>query len=88
MKNNIGRRFYTQVLTNIVYSALIACLFRWKQGALDVKKVLPAIFSGCAAAALFSLAGLHLNTELLKKAFGLLLLFTGIRELRYRPREP
>ena len=26
MKNNIGRRFYTQVLTNIVYSALIACL--------------------------------------------------------------
>lgn len=26
MKNNIGRRFYTQVLTNIVYSTLIACL--------------------------------------------------------------
>lgn len=26
MKNNIGRRFYTQVLSNIVYSTLIACL--------------------------------------------------------------
>ncbi len=26
MKNNIGRRFYTQVITNILYSTFIACL--------------------------------------------------------------
>ena len=26
MKNNIGRRFYTQVIVNILYSAVIACL--------------------------------------------------------------
>ncbi len=26
MKNNIGRRFYTQVVVNILYSAVIACL--------------------------------------------------------------
>ena len=26
MKNNIGRRFYTQVIVNILYSTVIACL--------------------------------------------------------------
>ena len=30
-------------------SALVACLFRWKQGRLDIKKVLPAIISGSIA---------------------------------------
>lgn len=67
-------------------SALIACLFRRKQGVLDFRKILPAIAAGCAAAALFSWVGLQLNTGLLKKAFGILLLFTGIRELTYKPK--
>ena len=26
MKNNIGGRFYTQVIVNILYSTMIACL--------------------------------------------------------------
>ena len=26
MKNNIGGRFYTQVITNILYSTMVACL--------------------------------------------------------------
>lgn len=67
-------------------SALIACLFRRKQGVLDFRKILPAIAAGCAAAALFSWVGLQLNTRLLKKAFGILLLFTGLRELTYKPK--
>lgn len=69
-------------------AAVIACLFRWKQGKLDFKKVLPAILSGCAAALVFSWLGTRMDTTLLKKLFGVLLLFTGFRELFYRPRKP
>lgn len=67
-------------------SAFVACLFRWKQGTLDIRRVLPAILSGCAAAALFSWLGLALDTALLKKAFGILLIVTGIREFTYKVR--
>ena len=68
-------------------SALIACLFRWKQGAIRWKKILPAMVSGCIAAALFSWLGGMFQIELLKKLFGGLLILTGLRELFYRPRE-
>ena len=68
-------------------SALIACIFRWKQGAIQWKKILPAMVSGCIAAALFSWLGGMFQIELLKKLFGGLLILTGLRELFYRPRE-
>lgn len=76
-------------LMNLLFflpSALVACLFRWKQGALEVKKILPAILSGCVAAAVGSWLSLRLEMELLKKLFGGLLILTGIRELMYRPK--
>ena len=68
-------------------SALVACFFRWKQGAIDLKKILPAIVSGCVGAALFSWLGGYMDLNLLKKLFGILLIMTGLRELFYRPRE-
>ncbi len=68
-------------------SALVSTVFRWKQGALDFKKILPAILSGCVAAAAFSLLGRSLDMALLKKLFGGLLLITGIRELLYKPKK-
>lgn len=68
-------------------SALIACLFRAKQGTLVIRRVLPAILSGCIAAVLFSFLGFSLDTQLLRKAFGVLLLITGLRELLYQPKE-
>ena len=68
-------------------SALIASLFRWKQGKLDIKKVLPAIICGCISAGIFSMVGKLMNVSLLKKLFGVLLLATGIRELLYNPRK-
>lgn len=68
-------------------SAVIASIFRWKQGALDIKKVLPAIIAGCASAACFSLISKQIDITLIKKLFGILLLLTGIRELFYRPRK-
>ncbi len=65
-----------------VPAALVACLFRWRQGKLEWSHVLPGILAGCASAWFF--AGLGLETDLLKKLFGVLLLFTGCRELMYR----
>lgn len=67
-------------------SAAIACWFRWKQGLLLWKTSLPAIVSGCIAAALFTGIGSRLDLNLMKKLFGGLLLFTGIRELFWKPK--
>ena len=67
-------------------SACIACLLRWKQGALHFRPLLPAILAGCAAAALASWVSAAVDTSLLRKPFGILLLATGLRELLYRPK--
>lgn len=67
-------------------SALVSCIFRWHQGQLQLKSILPAITAGCLSAALMSWAGNHIDTLILKKLFGLLLLGIGIKELLYRPR--
>ena len=61
--------------------AVIASLIRWKQGTLKVKTALPAIIFGCISAAIFTLFRDRIETHLLKKIFGVLLLFTGAREL-------
>ena len=71
-----------------VPSALIACRYRWKQGGLMIKKILPAIVAGSISAAVFALFAGQWDTALLKKAFGVLLLFTGVRELFYKPKQP
>ena len=62
-------------------AAFIASLFRWKQGTLKLSRVFPAILAGCISAAIFSVATNHINTEVTKKVFGLLLLFAGSKEL-------
>lgn len=64
-------------------SALIAGYFRWRQGAISFRKILPAILCGCAAALAFSLLSRNIDTSLLKKLFGVLLIATGIRELLF-----
>ena len=68
-------------------SALAASFFRWKQGALDLKRISPAILSGCLFAGVFSWIGMNLDTSLLRKLFGILLIFTGIRELTFKPKK-
>lgn len=65
-------------------SAAIAVIFHHKNGTLQVKTVLPGMLAGCAAAAIFSHIGFRLDMGLLKKLFGVLLLFTGARELMYK----
>lgn len=66
-------------------AAAVSCIFRWKQGILDFKKVVPAIAAGCLAAILGTFLADIINTEKIKKAFGILLLITGIREIWYKP---
>ena len=68
-------------------TALISCLFRRSQGSLELKKILPAIVCGTASAALFCMVSKGIDLTFLKKGFGVLLLFTGLRELFYRPRK-
>lgn len=68
-------------------SSIICTLFRWRQGKLDIKKILPAIICGCIASLTFSYIGSHLDISLLKKLFGVLLILTALRELTYKPRK-
>lgn len=67
-------------------SAIIACFFRMKQGCIQIRAILPAVIAGSIAAALFSWLSTGLDTALLKKLFGILLLLTGLRELLYKPK--
>lgn len=67
--------------------AVVASFFRWKQGSLDLTRILPAVIAGCISAAVFSAISYAVDTALLKKLFGVLLLLTGFRELLYRPRK-
>lgn len=64
--------------------ALVATVFRWKQSRADLRLALPAVAAGLLGALLGNFLGPSLNGELLKKAFGVLFLITGIRELRFK----
>ena len=67
--------------------ALVAAAFRWNQGTLPFRKILPAILTGALSALAFSLFSQNLDLDLLKKLFGMLLIVTGLREIFYKPKE-
>ena len=67
-------------------AAVVSCFFRWKQGAVDIRKILPAVIAGCIAVVLANVLSRNLDTEVLKKLFGGLLILTGLRELFYKPK--
>ena len=64
--------------------ALGSLLVRRGQKA-PLRKLLPAMAADCAAA--YFCSRLELDTSLLGKLFGGLLIVTGLRELFYRPKE-
>ena len=66
--------------------SLIATAFRWRQGSIHIRTILPAIVTGCVGAIAGTWIAGHIHLELLRKLFGGLLIVTGIRELFYRPR--
>lgn len=65
-------------------SAVIACYLRWRNGGVNISRLLPAMIAGSLSAALFSWLCTGWNSDLLKKSFGVLLLITGGKELFYR----
>lgn len=67
-------------------SALTAIAFRRKSDGFSVKDVIPAILPGCIAAGIFSVISSHMDMNVLKKVFGIILLLVGLKELFYRPR--
>ncbi len=67
--------------------AVISTALRLKNKKLSFSKVWPAALCGCVGAALAYFMGNVIDTAVLKKLFGGLLLATGIRELLYRPRK-
>lgn len=67
-------------------TALISTVFHHKQGSVKIRKVLPAIVCACIAAGLFTTISKQIDTTLIKKLFGGILIITGLRELFYRPR--
>lgn len=82
LPHNIARSIN---LIFFIPSALIASLFRCRQGTLVIRKLFPAIIAGCISAAVCSLISKSANMDLIRKIFGALLILTGIRELTYRP---
>ena len=67
-------------------TAIITCLFRWRQGTLQWRIILPGILSGSLTAALATWFSRQIDTQMLQKLFGGLLLIVGIKELFYRER--
>lgn len=65
--------------------AAIATVLRRKK--IPWKKLLPAIAAGCLCAWASSLLQGRFPEEWLRRAFGVLLIFTGIRELGYKDRD-
>ena len=84
MPQNVAR------IINLLFfipSAIIASVFRWKQGVLEIKTILPAVLAGCVSAAIFAFLSKQIDVAMLQKMFGVLLLLTGVRELLYKPKK-
>lgn len=65
-------------------AAIICASFRCRQGMIPFRKILPAIITGCIAAAVFSYLSTLIDITALKKLFGGLLILTGLREVFYK----
>lgn len=66
-------------------AAITASTVRLFRGGIPLKKIILPALVGCVSAAAFATAGSHMDTGYLKKAFGVLLIITGIREILYQP---
>lgn len=66
-------------------AAVIASFLRLCRGGIAFRKIILPASAGCISAAVFAVAGSHMDTGYLRTAFGVLLIFTGVREILYRP---
>ena len=68
-------------------SAVIATFINIRKDRVVIKKITPAVIAGCIAAAAASALGKNMDTEILKKLFGGLLIFAGLREITNKKRD-
>ena len=68
-------------------AAITATLFRVRKQLIPPGVILPALLTGCTAAAVFTLLARFLDITLMKKLLGGLLILVGLREIFYRPRK-
>ena len=68
-------------------SAVIATFINIRKDRVVIKKITPAVIAGCIAAVAASALGKTMDTEILKKLFGGLLIFAGLREITYKKRD-
>lgn len=76
---------------NLLYfipTAAAALILHSKHHQLKWNAVLPAALCGCATAAAFSFLAMGMDLTLLRRLFGVFLLFTGISELKKKPKKP
>lgn len=87
----IGMDSSTARTVNLMFflpAACIATLLRLRSRCIPWRKIILPIVAGSASAGLFATIGRYLDTSILEKPFGLLLIIMGLRELFYRPRKP
>ena len=65
-------------------AALIATIHHLRSRTLQYKKTLPAVIAGSVCAAVFYYLCRSWDLEILKKGFGILLIFVGLKELMRR----
>ena len=65
-------------------AAAVSCFFRARQGKLELKRVLPAMIAGSAAAGICAVFSTTADVEVLKKGFGIILIAAGLRELLWK----
>lgn len=86
----VGTDIATARLINLLFflpSSAVSCWFRWKQGTLHMKQILPAAVAGSFGAVAGSITAGVTRIDMLRKLFGLLLIITGIREILYKPKK-
>jgi len=67
--------------------ALIATAGHFLQKRLRFQKILPAVLTGCISTVAFTVLSSGWDTGILRKLFGVLLLITAFRELRYKKQQ-
>lgn len=86
----LGMSYAPARIINLMFflpAAIISSFYRRKEGTLKLKKLYPGIIAGCVAAAAASIVSASLDTDMIKKLFGFLLLLAGCKELFYKEKK-
>ena len=85
----LGMNTLTARSVNLLFflpGAAAAVFFRRRQGMIQWKKILPPAIAGCVTAALCSRLSTVVDNSVFQKAFGVLLIAAGLREVFWKPK--